>query len=524
MTHRLFSWLGLPSGVSAFIVIALILNGCQPLDAAVSAGAPPANGRRAAEVSSAEHDSAAAPSAVRSTLDPALPSPFPPRPLYSPGELVDYTAQTGDTLPNLAVRFNTSVAEIKQANLFIPDSATSMPPGMPIKIPIYYLPLWGSPYQIIPDSLFVNGPTQVGFDTANFIADKPGWLKDYSEYAADANRPAADIIDYTARYYSVSPRLLLALLEYQAGALSQPSLPDNDQGYSTLDYPLGYQVWDHKRLFMQLGWAANLLNNGYYGYRTSHLTSIEYHDGRLERFDPWQNAATVSLHNYFNFLSDHYSDYAKAISSEGFAKVYRDLFGDPWQADKPHIPGSLTQPEFSLPFEPGYTWAYTGGPHTGWGIGEPYAAVDFAPPSVTQGCQPSSAWVVAMAPGVVARSETGIVVLDLDGDGDERTGWDIFYLHIGTQERAPAGATLKRGDPIGHPSCEGGESTGTHVHIARKYNGEWIPADSALPLTLDGWVAHSSGEAYQGTLTHFSEVVTACECSNRASFIQAPKR
>jgi hypothetical protein len=129
-----------------------------------------------------------------------------------------------------------------------------------------------------------------------------------------------------------------------------------------------------------------------------------------------------------------------------------------------------------------------------------------------------------MAPGVVARSETGIVVVDLDGDGDERTGWDIFYLHIGTQDRAPAGATLKRGDPIGHPSCEGGESTGTHVHIARKYNGEWIPADSALPLTLDGWVVHSSGEPYQGTLTHFSEVVTACECSNRASFILAPTR
>ena len=512
MTHKLFLWLGLPSGVSAFIVIALILNGCQPLDSAISAGAPPANGRT-------EHDSAAAPTATP-TLDPALPSPFPPRPLYSPGELVDYTAQTGDTLPSLAVRFNTSVAEIKQANPFIPDSATTMPPGMPMKIPIYYLPLWGSPYQIIPDSLFVNGPTQVGFDTAKFIAEKPGWLKDYTEYAADANRTAADIIDYTARYYSVSPRLLLALLEYQAGALSQPTLPDEDGR----DYPLGYRVWDHKRLFMQLGWAANLLNNGYYGYRTSHLTSIEYHDGRLERFDPWQNAATVSLHNYFNFLYDHYSDYAKAISSEGFAKVYRELFGDPGQADKPHIPGSLTQPEFSLPFEPGYIWAYTGGPHTGWGIGEPYAAVDFAPPSVAQGCQPSSAWVIAMAPGVVVRSETGVVMLDLDGDGDERTGWDIFYLHIGTQERAPAGATLKRGDPIGHPSCEGGESTGTHVHIARKYNGEWIPADSALPLTLDGWVAHSSGEAYQGTLSHLSEVITACECSNHASFIQAPNR
>jgi LasA protease len=476
------------------------------MDSAISAGAAP---------SSLQSPGATA----TPTTDPALPSPFPPRPLYQPGELVDYTSQTGDTLPNLAVRFNTTVAEIKQANPFIPDSATTMPSGMPMKIPIYYLPLWGSPYQIIPDSLFVNGPAQVGFDTAQFIADKSGWLKDYTEYAADANRSGANIIDYTARYYSVSPRLLLALLEYQAGALSQPILPDELK-----DYPLGYQVWDHKGLFMQLGWAANLLNNGYYGYRTSHLTSIEYHDGRLERFDPWQNAATVSLHNYFNYLFDSYPDYAKAISSEGFAKVYRELFGDPWQADQPHIPGSLTQPEFILPFEPGYVWAYTGGPHTGWGKGEPYAAIDFAPPSLAQGCLTNTAWVVAMAPGVVARSETGIVVLDLDGDGDERTGWDIFYLHIGTQDRVPAGTILKRGDRIGHPSCEGGESTGTHVHIARKYNGEWIPADSVLPMTLEGWVVHSSGQPYQGTLTHFSDVITACECSNRASFIQASKR
>lgn len=469
MIHKLYLWLGL------FIVIALVLSGCQPLDTAISAGAPPANGRT-------EQDLAAAPAATP-TLDPALPSPFPPRPLYSPGELVDYTAQTGDTLPNLAVRFNTTVAEIKQANSFIPDLATTMPPGMPMKIPIYYLPLWGSPYQIIPDSLFVNGPTQVGFDTAKFIADRPGWLKYYNEYAADANRSAADIIDYTARDYSVSPRLLLALLEYQAGGLSQPTLPEDLQ-----DYPLGYRVWDHKRLFMQLGWAANLLNNGYYGYRTSHLTSIEYHDGRLERFDPWQNAATVSLHNYFNFLYNSYSDYAKAISSEGLAKVYRDLFGDPWQADKPHIPGSLTQPEFSLPFEPGYIWAFTGGPHSGWGIGEPYAAVDFAPPSLAHGCLSSSVWVIAMAPGVVVRSETGVVMLDLDGDGDERTGWDIFYLHIGTEERAPAGAALKRGDLIGHPSCEGGESTGTHVHIRANItaNGSRQIAHCRWPW-MDGW-------------------------------------
>ena len=52
-----------------------------------------------------------------------------------------------------------------------------MPPGMPMKIPIYYQPFWGSQYQIIPDSLFINGPAQVGFDTSAFVAAQPGWLK-----------------------------------------------------------------------------------------------------------------------------------------------------------------------------------------------------------------------------------------------------------------------------------------------------------------------------------------------------------
>jgi hypothetical protein len=35
---------------------------------------------------------------------------------------------------------------------------------------------------------------------------------------------------------------------------------------------------------------------------------------------------------------------------------------------------------------------------------------------------------------------------------------------------------VKTGDRIGHPSCEGGAANATHVHIARRYNGEWIPA------------------------------------------------
>jgi LasA protease len=453
----------------------------------------------------------------------AVPSPTPfytSRPRYAPGELVDYTAQTGDTLPGLAVRFNTSVPAILEANSFIPKDATTMPPGMPMKIPIYYLPLWGSPYQIIPDSLFINGPAQVDFDTSSFMKSHPGWLKEYSGYVSDANRTGAQIVDLVAHNYSLSPRLLLALLEYQSGAISNPiSTSEQD------DFPLGFKRWDRKGLFLQLAYAANLLNDGYYRYRSSKLTQIELKDGRLERIDPWQNAASAALHNFFSRQYD-YDKYALAISPDGLAKTYRELFGDPWQTP-PHIPGSLVQPQFILPFEPGDVWALTGGPHPGWGTGEPLAAIDFAPPAKSAGCVPTDRWATAVADGVIVRSETGEVMLDLDGDGDERTGWVVFYLHVGTSGRVPLGATVRQGDRIGHPSCEGGSSTGTHVHIVRKYNGEWLPADGwgsgILAFNLEGWTAHEGSQAYQGTLTRHSQVVTACTCSNAASWVKSDR-
>jgi hypothetical protein len=110
---------------------------------------------------------------------------------------------------------------------------------------------------------------------------------------------------------------------------------------------------------------------------------------------------------------------------------------------------------------------------------------------------------------------------DLDGDGNERTGWDILYLHIASEGEAGLGQRLKRGDPVGFASCEGGEATGTNVHIARKYNGEWIPVDSAIPFNLEGWIVHTGDAAYQGTLTRGDQTVTASSYSNAASLIWA---
>jgi LasA protease len=447
-------------------------------------------------------------------------TPFPTRPKYNPGELVDYVAQAGDTLPALAAHFNTTITEIRASNPQIPVDSTTMPSGMPMKIPIYYLPFWGTQFQILPDSLFVNGPSAIGFDTGAFVSSLPGWLKDYQAYVEDANHSGAEIVDIVATNYSISPRFLLAVLEYQTGALSQPVPPSGS-------FPLGVIDYYYSGLYMQLIWAANILNVGYYGWRTGQLTEFQHIDKSLERPDPWQTAATVAFQYYFSrtFSQDIY---ARAVGSDGLARTYRELFGDPWmveKSEKPFIEVSLQQPALTFPFLDGETWNFTGGPHSGWGTAElqPWSALDFAPPGVISGCTPSNRPVVAMADGIVTRSQTGVVMEDLDGDGNERTGWNILYLHIATNGRAVVGQKVKKGEILGFPSCEGGEATGTHIHIARKYNGEWLPADSAIPFNLEGWIAHDGATAYQGTLTRGNQTITACSCADSTSHIMAGK-
>jgi len=252
------------------------------------------------------------------------------------------------------------------------------------------------------------------------------------------------------------------------------------------------------------------------------LVEFDHLDGTQERPDPWQNAASVALQYYYSRFIDG-DQYARAVAQDGFAFSYTKYFGNPWQSVEPHIPGSLVQPTFALPFLPGLTWAYTGGPHTGFGEGEPLAAIDFAPGALKSGCIPTDEWVTAVAPGVISRSEPGEVVLDLDGDGDERTGWVVYYLHIETKDRIPAGRILQTGNQIGHPSCEGGIATGTHVHIARKYNGEWMLADWVVPFELEGWVAHNGVAEYEGTLTKEGKTIIACTCADATSQINASK-
>jgi hypothetical protein len=259
-------------------------------------------------------------------------------------------------------------------------------------------------------------------------------------------------------------------------------------------------------------WAVNQLSIGYYGWREGRLSEIKFRDGITARLAPGLNAGTAALQYYFAQVYDSQQWLVAMDPETGFPAVYERMFGNPWARAltvEPLYPPDLSQPQIELPFLLGQVWSFTGGPHGAWEKDGSWSALDFAPASVVSGCYESDAWVAAPASGKIVRSERDIVVLDLDGDGIEQTGWVIVFLHIPDKGRVEAGTVVQTGDFLGHPSCEGGHSTGTHIHVTRKFNGEWMAADGPIPFTLTGWVAHEGSAAYKGTLTRGNETVTA---------------
>jgi hypothetical protein len=228
---------------------------------------------------------------------------------------------------------------------------------------------------------------------------------------------------------------------------------------------------------------------------------------------PSLNAGSAAVQTLTSKFYKNQQDWLNSLyGPQGFLATYNSMFGDPWQAAaaiEPLYTQDLAQPRLELPFAPGESWSLTAGPHLAWNTGTPRGALDFSPIILLPPCAPSPAWVTAAAPGLVVRTGGGVVALDLDGDGSEQTGWVLVYMHVAEKDRIPLGTWVEADTPLGHPSCEGGRATGTNLHLARKYNGEWMAAEGPVPMVLSGWVAHNGKLSYEGTLEKEGRIVSA---------------
>jgi len=439
-----------------------------------------------------------------------------------PEGFVEYFSQSGDTLQVVAAHFGVELADIRADSTL--DAELLLTPGTRLLVRDV-LGETTLPERLFPDSEVVYSPSAIGFDIPKYLEFWDGYLKDYSELMTRGMTPGYEILHQLALGHSVNPRILLTLMEFEGGWVTR-----QDQTKEEIFYPMGWKRSDRGGLYNQTVWAVRQLNIGYYGWREGSLSELVFTDGSTLRLSPFLNAGTVAVMYVLSQIHTR-AEWPNALYGNGnIVAVHHLLFDDPWErADgvEPLFPAGTFQPEMNLPFLPNQRWALTNGPHPAWGLYGPRAALDFAPAGAS-GCDVSRRYATAVAAGRVVRDGDGLVVLDLDRDGYEQTGWVLVYMHISNTDRVALGEDIQVDDSLGHPSCAGGPATGAHVHIARKFNGEWVLADGGLSFVLSGYRAHNgerdcTGDRFcQGYLDNGERVVTADAYANASTNIMRP--
>ncbi|GEM_PF-488669 len=437
-----------------------------------------------------------------------------------PTERLLYVTQNGDSLQGIANRFGVAADQVSSIQ---PITSTGfLNPNVTLFIASAVNRTYSSPVKIIPDEYVIFSRTAANYDLSNEINQAGGYLATYREELADGFTTGTEIVDKVCKDFSINPIVMLALLEFKSNWVY--GFPKTA---AERDYPLGWIDASSKGLHKQLLWAAGTLSKGYYGWRYGTVSEIQYYKyprpPQTIYFEPTLNAGSVAIQHLFAQLYPWNTLDAAIYGEGGFYSTFTGMFGNVWEnfiQDSNGLNADLRQPSLTMPFSKTEGWALTGGPHPAWSTGSPFGALDFAPPSQYHGCAESDRYVLSASAGRVIRTGTGTVVVDLDGDGLEETGWVLLYLHIATKDKIYPGSEVSIGTKIGHPSCEGGAATGTHVHIARKYNGEWINATGSLPFSLSGWVPFEGSLEYLGGLTRGNEVIRASQVGSGESIVR----
>ncbi|MDK2982146.1 MAG: LasA protease [Chloroflexota bacterium] len=426
-----------------------------------------------------------------------------------PGGYVEYTSQSGDTLVSIARHFGVRVGDI--TDISEREATRMIAPGAKFMIKDVLVGETTRPDWVFPDSAIVYSPAAALFDPYVFQDEQLGYISVYTETMMRGQTSATEIIYEMGLDYSINPEILLTILEREGGWLSNPK-PDIEH----IKYCMGWQKADRGTVYYQTGWAIHQLMKGYYGWRSGKLTELTFIDGSTLRLSPYLNAGTVAVMYTLAQTHDRAGWEDAMYGENSLAVIHTQYFGDAFELGAgidPIFSADVQQPELNLPYPPNEVWNLTGGPHAAWGSGweDDYAlaALDFAPPLDSPGCGNSTHYATAAAAGLVVRAGNGVVVIDLDGDGLEQTGWVLVYMHMANSDRVNVGDYLNQDDIVGHPSCEGGSSSGIHLHIVRKYNGEWVLADGGLPFVMSGYCAHDGEKYYEGYVENGKSRVTA---------------
>jgi len=303
------------------------------------------------------------------------------------------------------------------------------------------------------NALFLYGRDAEAFDLAGYLAVHAPLLRDKQE-----------LIAHWSGYYSINPKVVLALMEIKSGLMSAPSQEKLQAPFAQLSTATGFAG--------QLRDVLQQLSQRFYGfeaYQRRHAKDI----GDL-------NGASAAL---LGLLQDANSEpvlLTRTPPLQAFTQHFAQLFSTPPEqlrnaessremalAANALPPSNMLQ----LPWYQGYSWK-SNGAHSHTGSGSPYSSIDVSYDWPGWG---ASTYSVAAAHGgrvsVLSRCQVRVT---------NANGWATNYYHM-DNIRVTNGeiitANTKLGNYAGNRNtalCEGGSSTGPHLHFSLLYNGRYV--------------------------------------------------
>ncbi|MEJ2571947.1 MAG: hypothetical protein P8Y98_15540, partial [Anaerolineales bacterium] len=335
--------------------------------------------------------------------------------------------------------------------------------------------------ELLSDGQFVWGPNVGDFDIGSFLRNRNSALQVFT-----------DDLEMWARYTSLNPKILLAVLELRYGLIDefQADLDPEDilSIIETTSTDLATAFYEHLHTWgdRRQPWDLEALTLD---------PVLSFADGSTIQVQADQASGTFAIAAVIAKTTDAdtWVDEVFGTGPDSFLYILGGMFPevDPLDTSNDiNPPAAPPESLFQFPFPLGATWRFNG-PHSWAGDGTPpFSSMDFF--SGSGSCSnPPDRWTVATAGGSAVRRYGYECWIEVEHSPE----WTTSYYHM--QNTAdPQGDYAWPNTSLGQIACEicaGGYANGPHVHWSLKYNGAYVSLEG---VKVSGWTIHVGSEPY----------------------------
>lgn len=305
------------------------------------------------------------------------------------------------------------------------------------------------------------------FDIAGYLAKKAPHLV-----------PHAETISHWAGVSSISPKILIALMEHQTTLVSAPADKAMTQPFGVLSKETSFreQVRDV----------------------SMRLAGIHYDKVKAAASHSVQKTNEAS--SISQLLSGKSSTKTQSRAAASFDQTYGLLFKANATVSNRLTTAAVAPPSnlLQLPYPVGSSWRH-GGSHSNTGSGTVYSSLDFNNGGFW-GSNLNHLWVKSSAPGTVkVHSSCNMEVIHADG-------WSTQYYHLDNIQYSTNQSVGRNSNLANYASnknqalCEGGQSTGPHQHFSLKRHGSYASLNG---VKLSGYTVHTGSSNYDDNCNRF---------------------